>query len=136
MNVVDTIMKERKLAELSIETNNLIISIVRAVEEYNTKRGIPEIRLMHEYFENSHEAINKIGFNNDFGIIKFRIKLNKVGKLKWFWNPNLELLHEYYWAWNDKSYANNDATVEMYEELVLKLKDSLSCVVKDIGELS
>lgn len=136
MNVVDTIMKERKLAKLSIKVNELIISIIRAIEEYNNKIGIPEVRLTHDYFKHSHEAICKIGFNNDFGIIKFRIKLNKVGKFKWFWNPNLEFVHEYYWDWNDKSFANNDATVEMYEELVLKLKDSLSCVVKDIGELS
>ena len=135
MNVVDTIMKERKLWELSIETNNLIISIVRAVEDYNSKRGIPEVRLTHKYFENSHEAINKIGFNNDFDIIKFRIKLNKVSKFKWFWNPNLQLVHEYYWAWGDRSFANNDATVEMYEDLVVKLKIVLGDVLRDIGEL-
>lgn len=135
MNVVDIIMKERKLLELSIETNNLIISIVRAVEDYNSKRGIPEVRLTHEYFENSHEAINAIGFNNDFGIIKFRIKLNKVSKFKWFWNPNLELVHKYCWEWGDKSYANKDATVEMYEYLVVKLKIVLGNVIRDIGEL-
>ena len=135
MNVVDIIMKERKLAELSIETNNLIISIVRAVEDYNSKRGIPEVRLSHEYFEKSHEAISKIGFNNDFDIIKFRIKLNKVSKFKWFWNPNLELVHEYYWAWNDKSYANNDATVEMYENLINRLKIVLGDLSKDTNDL-
>lgn len=136
MDIIDTIMKERKLKHLSVEVNEYIVSIVKSVEEYNIKRGIPEVGLKHHHFKDSHKVLVDVGFIDSDGIIKFRIKLNKVGKIKWFWNPNLELLHEYYWAWNDKSFANNNATVGMYKELVLKLKDSLSCVVKDIGELS
>lgn len=135
MSVIDIVVKERKLKHLSVEVNEYIVSIVKAVEEYNIKRGIAEVNIKHHHFKNSHKALVDVGFDDKFDIIKFRIKLNKVSKFKWFWNPNLQLVHEYYWAWNDKSYANNDATVEMYEKLINRLKIVLGDLSKDIKDL-
>lgn len=135
MSVIDIVVKERKLKHLSVEVNEYIVSIVKAVEEYNIKRGIAEVNIKHHHFKNSHKVLVDVGFDDKFDIIKFRIKLNKVSKFKWFWNPNLQLVHEYYWDWNDKSYANNDATVEMYEELINRLKIVLGDLSKDIKDL-
>lgn len=135
MSVIDIVVKERKLKHLSVEVNEYIVSIVKAVEEYNIKRGIAEVNIKHHHFKNSHKVLVDVGFDDKFDIIKFRIKLNKVSKFKCFWNQNLQLVHEYYWDWNDKSYANNDATIEMYEELILKLKIVLGDIIRDIREL-
>lgn len=121
------VLRERKLKELSFEVDSLIVKIVKGVEEINSLKGIGEVKVGTKHFEESHEVIRMLGYDDSFDIVRFRIPLNKVGKLALFWNPRQELIHKYclfYGCLTTK--PNLEATVEMYENLITLLNSSSS----------
>ncbi|MBQ0114056.1 MAG: hypothetical protein KBT03_13080 [Bacteroidales bacterium] len=117
------VLRERKLKELSFEVDSLIVRIVKRVEEINSLKGIPEVKVGTRHFAESHEVLKMLGYSDSYRIVRFHLVLNKVSKWQWFWNPTEELVHKYYWDWGDHaSHPNLKATVQMYEDLIARLE--------------
>lgn len=131
--LVQKVQRESKLKELSAEADTLIVNIVKSVEEINKLKSIPSVTVGKRHFDESHEVLKEIGYDDTFGIVKFRIPLNKISWFDKIWNPNLELEHEFYWDWRIRSYTrpNLNATVQMYENLITRLELMLVCLEKE-----
>lgn len=130
MPIVEVILKERELSKLAKEVDSYIIKIVKRVEELNSINGIPEVKVGTRHFGDSHDVLKEIGYCDKWGIVKFEIPLNSLSKWGWFWNPNKQLAHKYFWDWGDKGVdsSNKRASVEMYTNL----KDNLHTLHKEM----
>ena len=117
------VLHERKLIELSLDVDSLIVKIVKKVEELNNLKGIPEVKVGTKHFGESHEVLKMLGYINSYGTVKFHLLLNKVSTLLWLWNPRSELMHKTYYC-DGEGYSRPvlEATVQMYEDLITRLE--------------